>query len=281
MDPFVHELMPHLPRYVQEYAFFASNGVCNHRHDRQLEHAQDQQPLYYGSIHDSDPAPVRHGSLRHDYYTALPEDVDPAEALMDDDTLPPVKVQYDDQGNVVRVDDDEHDGQPVWRPEYDVCLDDLLYHLAVYRAIPPLRALALHVFKQCLVSFVPLRWSGPAIVNNYIEEGAFGALVRDIYEHTAEGDGLRVVCARFGVWVQARCGPRRRRRPVEWLAHYLCVEAARRACGGFDADVAEGGENACGGAAAAEGEGGEEGGGGGEGEEAEKAGKAQEAEKRV
>ncbi|KAK7936119.1 hypothetical protein PG985_001614 [Apiospora marii] len=191
MDPFVHELMPHLPGYVQEYAFFASNGVCNHRHN--------QRPLYYGSIHDSDPAPLRHGSLRHDYYTAQPEDVDPAEALMDDDTLPPQMVQYDDQGNVVAVDDDENDGKPVWRPEYDVCLDDLRYHLAVYREIPPLRSLALHVFKQCLISFVPLL-SGP-VANNYIEQGAFRTLIRDVYENTVEGDMLRVVCARFGVWV--------------------------------------------------------------------------------
>lgn len=96
----------------------ASSGVCSHR--------RAWQPMYNQSSHDSDPAPIRHVSLRHDHYTALAEDVDPTEALMEDDTL------------------------PTWRPRYDVCLDDLRYHVDVYRENPedrPLRRLALDDFK--------------------------------------------------------------------------------------------------------------------------------------
>ncbi|KAK6815756.1 hypothetical protein PG987_016522 [Apiospora arundinis] len=132
-----------LPPVALQYAQYASAGVCSH--NIQTIH----QPEFVQAPYESDPTPIRVGSLRHDYYTALPEDADAAEALMDDDTLPPQQFEVDEEDN------DNNDDQPVWRPEYNVCISDLTYHVNMYNHVPPARATALHLFKQCLISFVP------------------------------------------------------------------------------------------------------------------------------
>ncbi|KAK8032666.1 hypothetical protein PG990_002400 [Apiospora arundinis] len=184
----------------RQYAQYASAGVCSH--NIQTIH----QPEFVQAPYESDPTPIRVGSLRHDYYTALPEDADAAEALMDDDTLPPQQFEVDEEN-----DNDNNDDQPVWRPEYNVCISDLTYHLNMYNHVPPARATALHLFKQCLISFVPRATQVQATGNDAVllDEMVFSHLIRQVYDHSAPGDKIRQICAQFGVWVaraEMRCG---------------------------------------------------------------------------
>ncbi|KAK8113542.1 hypothetical protein PG984_014068 [Apiospora sp. TS-2023a] len=211
----LRQLSHQLSRYAKDYAFFAANGVCDQDHDhvRRLEHGQEHMPMYCVSPKDMDPMPLRSGSLSHDYHNAI-FNVDSAKALMNNDML--------------------SEGKPAWRPEYEVCLEDLKYHFAVYCQIPTLRPLALYVFKQCLISYVPLHTGLPA-TNDSIQK-AFGDLILEIYEMTDEEDQIRFMCAQFGVWVQERCTPRQER-SQDRLALYRCVLEARRVCWNFEEDV--------------------------------------------
>ncbi|KAK7963431.1 hypothetical protein PG988_010405 [Apiospora saccharicola] len=199
----LRQLSHQLSRYGKDYAFFAANGVCDHDHDhvRRLEHGQDHMPVYCVSPKDMDPTRLRSGSLSHDYHTAI-FNVDSAKALMNNNML--------------------SEGKPAWRPEYEVCLQDLKYHFAVYCQIPTLRTLALYVFNQCLISYVPLQTGLPA-TNDYIQK-AFGDLILEIYEMTDEEDQLRFICAQFGVWVQERCTPREENWSEDRLALYRSGE---------------------------------------------------------
>ncbi|KAK8034059.1 hypothetical protein PG993_009054 [Apiospora rasikravindrae] len=192
-----------LPGYVRVYDGFTDRGVCTCRQaTQQPPHVQGRNPF-------------RIGSLRDDYLHAPPGDVNPAEALMDDNNNNP--------------------NEPRWLPTIDVCMHDLKYHFEIYRAIPPLRGDALQNFKQCLISFVPA-WTGLPVDP---QEVAFAELVRDIYAHSKEGDRIRTVVVQFGVWVEERCGPQRRW-PRDRLSLFACVQAAQRGCWRFCRDVADG-----------------------------------------
>ncbi|KAK6840715.1 hypothetical protein PG995_015925 [Apiospora arundinis] len=221
-----------LPPVALQYAQYASAGVCSH--NIQTIH----QPEFVQAPYESDPTPIRVGSLRHDYYTALPEDADAAEALMDDDTLPPQQFEVDEEDN------DNNDDQPVWRPEYNVCISDLTYHVNMYNHVPPARATALHLFKQCLISFVPRATQVQATGNDAVllDEMVFSHLIRQVYDHSDPGDKIRQICAQFGVWVAVRRGPQARRGagqpwPPDHCRLFGCVQRAEMRCGDFRDDV--------------------------------------------
>lgn len=207
-----------LPRHVLNYVWIASNGACDHPegfHDREWA----QGPW------GNDPTPLRISSLRHDYHTAASaEDKEAAGELMAVvDTLP---------------DGEREDGvQPIWRPEYNICIQDLEFHARLYRD-PTFEKISLHVFKQCLMSYVPRR-VGHGDPDDMAEQTSFGALIENIYDHSQPGDEMRKICIKFGVWVKTRCGPRSGW-PTDSVNLFSCELEAELKCPEYGTDVNDG-----------------------------------------
>ena len=86
---------------------------------------------------------------------------------MDDGMRPPLKMLYDEGGNIVILKDND--------PEYGIRIDDLNYHIFMYCQVPPLRPLTVHMFKQCLILFMLLRTE--FLANDDAEKAAFEPII--------------------------------------------------------------------------------------------------------